>query len=89
MTFQRRASSTSLDQIQPTPTLAQGNDSKSGTNHYEDVENHAEMDVDDKMGPSPEIQDSDAKGYVDPNLIIDDKENIRLRRMINWRQVGL
>lgn len=86
MTLQRKTSSTSLDQIQPTPVLAQPyNESKSAVNHYEDVENRADADVDDKMGPRPEVEDSDAKGYVDPNLIIDEKENLRLRRMINWR----
>lgn len=82
MNNQRRTSLTSVDQIQPNPELTLGNESKSAINHFEDVENR---DVDEKMGPVPEVQDSDAKGYVNPDLIIDEKENLRLRRMINWR----
>lgn len=82
MVQQRRVSLTSVDQIQPIPELALGNESKSAINHFEDVENR---DVDDKMGHVHEVQDSDAKGYVNPDLVIDDKENMRLRRMINWR----
>lgn len=82
MTDQRRSSLTSVNQIQPTPGYILSNESKSAMNHFEDVENR---DVDEKLGPVHEVQDSDAKDYVNPDLIIDEKENLRLRRMINWR----
>lgn len=31
------------------------------------------------------IVDTDARGYIDHNIVIDDATNRRLRRLINWR----
>jgi len=72
----------SIEQIEPTPVL-HGFESKSNINHYEDVEGG----IDEKMKDVSNVQDSDAQGYVDPDLIIDEEENKRLRKIINWRYV--
>jgi isopentenyl phosphate kinase len=80
MSQQRR---NSIEQIEPTPVLNE-NESKLNVNHYEDVEGG----IDEKMKDVSHVQDSDAQGYVDPDLVIDDEENKRLRKIINWRYVG-
>jgi hypothetical protein len=73
-----------IDQIEPTPILAGGNESKRDINHYEDVEGG----IDEKMKDVSDVQDSDARGYVNPDLAIDEAENKRLRRIINFRYVS-
>ena len=70
----------SIEQIEPSP-IYHDNESKSNVNHYEDVEGG----VDEKMKNASNVQDSDAQGYVDPDLVIDEEENKRLRKIINWR----
>jgi len=72
----------SIEQIEPTAVL-HGTESKSNTNHYEDIE----TGVDEKTRDLTNVQDSDAQGYIDPDLIIDEEENKRLRKIINWRYV--
>ena len=70
-----------IDQIEPSPMLTSGDGSKRDINHYEDVEGG----IDEKMKDVSDVQDSDARGYVNPDLEIDEAENKRLRRMINFR----
>jgi hypothetical protein len=72
----------SIEQIEPT-AVVHGTESKSNINHYEDIE----TGVDEKTRDLSNVQDSDAQGYVDPDLIIDEEENKRLRKIINWRYV--
>ena len=72
----------SIEQIEPTAVL-HGTMSKSNTKHYEDIE----TGIDEKTRDLTNVQDSDAQGYVDPDLIIDEEENKRLRKIINWRYV--
>jgi len=74
----------SIEQIEPTAVL-HGTESKTNINHYEDIE----TGVDEKTRDLSNVQDSDAQGYVDPDLIIDEEENKRLRKIINWRYVSL
>lgn len=57
--------------------LTSGDESKRDVNHYEDVEGG----IDEKMKDVSDVQDSDARGYVNPDLEIDEAENKRLRRM--------
>jgi len=54
-----------------------GYDDKGGVG---DVLHHENLKIDDEV-----VVDTEAKGYIDHNIVIDDVTNRRLRRMINFR----
>ena len=59
---------------------------KNDINHLEgSTTRDAEVEAFDLKGQEQHVQDSDAKNYVDPTIVITEEENTQLRRKIHRR----